>query len=313
MARVKNPRCFVDDHPMTVVMSEFYPDTRISKSILTGGEGFLKPENALFVPEMLDFIEDEENNTRYVPREWKVTMLETRIKIKENEGKDVSSIADAETKFIDRFVVEGTGNMTWDLCYLLATTSREFEFDECYEDVVEESAKLSALKMDFTMTLDETDKEHETKFPDLGGDYKWEMSEEILGMFGKKPTKEHAERLTKLAYSAGISLNYAWSYDYDIRLRKRFDRNSDRTIVTPCGSEYLFFNVFTSDPIVMEAIKGQLAPIWIKVGSRCALDSCDKRNPPLRCDRCKEARYCNGDHQAADWKNHKQHCRKVRK
>lgn len=267
---------------------------------------------------------------KYIPESWKADLNRAMTSVKSNQGKEVSTICDEEAKIIDRFFIEGTGNFTWEFCYNLMSSCRKYDFNECWERSTAYDVGMDEDKMQHTLKIDEWDEKATTTKPNLTDDYKWESSEDILSMFDYKPKPAHARRLLRLACTSIEEAGRAWMNDLDVRLRKEISRDEEgKTITTPYGTEYLYFRflcpaefrylvvaasaIHHSGPVPTDFGRDghqKLMGLWFKVGCKCALKSCNKRSPTLlKCSRCKEAHYCNREHQQMDWTYHRQICK----
>jgi hypothetical protein len=270
------------------------------------------PGQSLKTPPLFDFLKSEATHHEYVPTEWKESVSRTLKVIEEDREREANEITEDDVKTIDRFFIEGYGDFTLKFVYHLAVSAREHEFGDCYEDenILNPSSEPVIDKVYGAMQFDNFDQHQAVKSPKIGEEYKWDASEEMMAMLDKKATREHEIRLSAIAAASCESVKRAWVNDYDIRFRKSFPRNHPRSIATEFGVEYLFFRFMSPDPFVSSALGGNFMSTWLKVGCLCALDSCSKRNPELRCEKCKEAHYCNGEHQKSDWHRHKLICKK---
>lgn len=205
----------------------------------------------------------------------------------------------------DRFVIAGVRKFTWNFIYRLVMECRKYSFEECYTD--DDTGINTSKKLQMLLHLEEKDVETQKKYKSLGQDYLYNLSEELIALFDKVPTREHVIRLQKLAVDSGVDFNTAWANDYDIRMRKKIPYGEPNTITDEFGREFLFF-VFL-DP-TQPAENRLYRFIWMNVGNKCAWKNCVNHNAQNLCSRCKKALYCNVEHQKLDWKDkHRNLCK----
>ena len=256
------------------------------------------------VPDIDDFAQGpyEEQVQKHVPVSWRKSarlLLGLWMNVAEH------LYTDQVMKITDRFVIVGARNLTWKYIYHAVKLAKSYDFDECYIDDVTGLNTNHKLKSLFEM--EKREKENSAEYTRISEDYNWNLSEELLAMWDKKPTPEHARRLKDLAQLCDVPFGVAWANDYDMRMRKEIPYDGDDTITTAWGGEYLFFVVLDpKEPVGSNKFRF----LWLNVGRKCAWGGCGRRNPPLRCGKCKEAKYCNREHQINDWNDkHQQICK----
>jgi hypothetical protein len=240
----------------------------------------------------------------FVPHEWLLFVRESMEARKTMEPKYFSPNVKATN---ERFIVDVPSQLNWNFVYLFANLCKRFDFDDCYEINTEE--KIIAMKTKYLTYVrdrserpEEEEEEEEEYRSGLSETYANDLASVLL-QFAFTPTVDHEIRLMALSEITGVNFFMIWSIDYDARQRKEVPASEDGTITTSFGVEYLVFLL----PSIKfhEAIEN----VWVKVGNKCALPSCSKRDPHMTCGRCGEAKYCNAEHQKKHWKEHRLVCR----